>query len=959
MKRAGLLATAWATILLAAIPASASGAGRSQEPGDVAEVHLRVVDETGTPLPRARVILWPVSGQGDRVRNASSDSTGNVTLRAVPHDVYDIYVDVRGRPIATQIHRHVDGSQTDLGELTVPPGVRVRGKVVNPAGEPLAGVRVETPRYSDDTGESPDAWEQITVLTGSDGGFVLEGVPPGATWMGLRSDGQAGASHDLRLRLGLSDESRNFEMRPTVLRARGRLHVEFVDGGGFPVGPVRRSAESRADWLLRTVEQMAFFVMTSDRRWPSRSSHTVHRNASPGPPIEVGVPPGTARIYLGLKGYRLVRPRGLHAMPPENQWRMDDLAWWNEVEVQPGQEIVVRYEVEPLSQAELNEQVSTVTVLVRRQDSTGTLVAVPDAQVSFNGGPDGTTDVRGRVTIERVPRGPRKVWVWAEPWFRGEKSLDIENATEHLEIDLSIGADVTPVRLQGTVESKDGESLGGAELRLAASVGSPHYGSAETFIEDAGTFSLQADLAEGPYVATVSRDGRRVGRGRIWVGAESDQSVEIVVRSELPATTATGRVQGLLVGMTSKAAFAIRGRMRSPDSRYESTAVRKDGSFEFDALPAGEWVFETEGWDCIAVVVQKINVLPGVDTQMTMEVPRTRAARGRVRGGEAGHAVVASDSEGNCVGRATIAADGTFGPLPVPSGEIVLSVVVADGSMERSVHSVLVGEAVDPIEMTVEPAAVKVRIVDGETGAPLPDALVWLVQEQPPAPFTGWQTPVYRPDRHGEIELDAMSPGQWVVRTARSEVAFEIGPGEQREIIVAEPPGWIPGVEYRHGDVPHIRLAFVSGTGRRFDGAVGQTGPYALRLPAGDYEVVADSNYGYEQTLRLTVPGGPVQLPRHSPRGALRILVPETYLDKTDLRAELTLSATGEIFTAARSDVIVDRPHDVRARGLIEFEHVPAGEYQVVVRATDGREFRGTATVVAFTENDVVARSQR
>ncbi|MBK8979185.1 MAG: carboxypeptidase regulatory-like domain-containing protein [Planctomycetes bacterium] len=85
----------------------------------------------------------------------------------------DGHVDVRG-----EVADPTPGSRTDLGEIEIPRGVRLRARVTDPDGQPVAGATVEVeipaPRV-----EGPSNWFWIarSGTTATDGRLVLDGDP--------------------------------------------------------------------------------------------------------------------------------------------------------------------------------------------------------------------------------------------------------------------------------------------------------------------------------------------------------------------------------------------------------------------------------------------------------------------------------------------------------------------------------------------------------------------------------------------------------------------------------------------------------------------------------------------------------------------------------------------------------------------------------------------------------------
>ena len=163
---------------------------------------------------------FTISGPFRQREVASPD--GRFTLELEPRaSTVRIAFSVEGRPPLLRIFEPLDG-ENEVGDLVVGPGRTLRGRVLDPRGEPVSGARV--------VGEwgSPIAW------TGTDGGF--EGrVPDGA--FGLEVEHPRWIRHAGKV----DADQQQVEVR---LSAGGRIRVLAVDASGAPVRGARLTAIS-------------------------------------------------------------------------------------------------------------------------------------------------------------------------------------------------------------------------------------------------------------------------------------------------------------------------------------------------------------------------------------------------------------------------------------------------------------------------------------------------------------------------------------------------------------------------------------------------------------------------------------------------------------------------------------------------------------------------------------------
>ena len=161
-------------------------------------VMLRVSDETGTPMPGAVVTAWHGGDIGIRAlprrlrariarasAEAATDPEGHATLAGLAKGDLSLRVTLPGFvPLWKDLK--LEEADLDLGEVVLEPGLDLEGRVLDEAGQPVAGAHVSY-------GERPDALisgDETTATTNGNGGFVIPDLPrTGKLWLGARADG--------------------------------------------------------------------------------------------------------------------------------------------------------------------------------------------------------------------------------------------------------------------------------------------------------------------------------------------------------------------------------------------------------------------------------------------------------------------------------------------------------------------------------------------------------------------------------------------------------------------------------------------------------------------------------------------------------------------------------------------------------------------------------------------------
>jgi len=173
---------------------------------------------------------------------AQTNESGRFEIRGVPPGSYHLSARAEGYTASTISEISLADMEEKTGlVLTLEPGATILGTVRNEAGDPVAGIRVSTPRDPERLG---------TQMGESDaqGSFTIEGVPPGRTRLEIWTEGsqpQPGPEVEVSL---------HQENLVEIILTEGRQIVGFVR--------VARGMEIPAD------------LQALARRIPSRQSRT-------------------------------------------------------------------------------------------------------------------------------------------------------------------------------------------------------------------------------------------------------------------------------------------------------------------------------------------------------------------------------------------------------------------------------------------------------------------------------------------------------------------------------------------------------------------------------------------------------------------------------------------------------------------------------------------------------------
>lgn len=238
------------------------------------------------PLARVDVQLWQHSGtvtphRLTRVAETTTDRTGafTVSFAAPPAANQRFMLAAIGPTVPTRWHvpsmPRPARDDYDLGDLAVPSGGTIRGRLVDAQGAPVAAVRVAiagalnrtrlafAPR---DAGAEATPWHPPVQRTDADGVFVFEGLPPGKHRVLTDGRDHLATSQDAELGAGETLDV------GALLVKRGRVATgRVLDDAqqpiaGATVAPQARYGRVDGHLAVTTDERGAFHVRGMARR---------------------------------------------------------------------------------------------------------------------------------------------------------------------------------------------------------------------------------------------------------------------------------------------------------------------------------------------------------------------------------------------------------------------------------------------------------------------------------------------------------------------------------------------------------------------------------------------------------------------------------------------------------------------------------------------------------------------
>lgn len=869
-----------------------------------------VVDQAGQPVAGAQVVLRSAA-RGDmrmRVRNlrepeppieAATDAKGRFELRDLPPGNYELTARGAGYAPLTVPGLEVPqgGGSTDLGTVTLVPGVALEGYATDPQGQPVAGAEVRVIEASADRMSRflrmDEAEPPPAATSGQDGFFRVE-------------DRRAGETVDLDAsRPGYAPASAPGVRVPTeqpvrlVLQPSAAVEGRVVDPDGKPV-PGTRVVVDPADPMA--MGRMRVFSASRMRQAVADESGFFR--------VE-DVIPGAIEVRAIATGYTTAELKNLEVRPGQELRGV-------EVVLAPG--AVIEGRVFSPSGKPL------VGATVSLSESSG---------FTFRGG---ASDGDGRYRLDGIPPGTRIVQAEHEDYRRAVRELEVRLGENSLDLRLEGGVEVS-----GRVVDEGGVPVPSARVLLRE--GSNFWDQPGATSGADGSFTLSG-VADGTYRVLAEKEGfARSPEGiEVKVAGSSVGGVEVKLTS---GGAIVGQLSGLEFNELSEVQVSLRGR------GFQAGRVLPDGTYRIDHVGPGDHQVVATLPGSTRQADGHVTLEPGAsEARLDLEFGGGHTLSGRViRNGEPVRSLHISLSGAGSSGRfADTDHEGRFRFEGLDAGHYELQVYSFQSQSPHREELDLAGDRDVVIELRT--AAISGRVVDAEDRSPIAEAEVTLV---PPEETFGMQPLTTTSDSRGAFRLRDVSEGTWKVRAilkgyAPEEVDVQVDAGaplDGVELALHATEGVVLEVLLPSGRPPdEVNAVVLDAAGRVIVSesyTVGEEGRVRIASVApGTWELLLDADGSAPVAVSVTAPGnaGRVILPQP---GALSLKVPGLFEARVDAKVILT-GADGKPFRAPWGNQIM-KEFGIQG-GSRRFERLPPGTWTVTVAATDGRSWTGSATVV-------------
>jgi hypothetical protein len=276
-----------------------STAGGAEGPERSGGIVGRVVDLQGRPVPGAEVWGEALRKEAGRVR---ADAEGRFRLGPIGEDkAVDVWFEGEGLARERREGVHVFGGRDhDLGTLTLVPGTRVAGRVVDAGGRPIPGAKVAIEVYRRVLGHTIDSnqrrWE---VSSDAEGRFRTASLPPGEGQFGLASPGKVRTRLDRRIMPGAAElDLGDVEMEDEV-----PIRGVVVDQDGKPASRVEVMADYDYE-NTTTTDETGRFTLGGTGRGAKEVRLTSNDYFAPKP-FPIGPDRANLRLQV-IKAYEVV-----------------------------------------------------------------------------------------------------------------------------------------------------------------------------------------------------------------------------------------------------------------------------------------------------------------------------------------------------------------------------------------------------------------------------------------------------------------------------------------------------------------------------------------------------------------------------------------------------------------------------------------------------------------------------
>jgi len=524
---AGLVVTlllCWLPAIAQTSPAPAAKSGT---------ISGRVVNESGRPLPNARVVVRPLSLTSPQGSEAISDREGKFEVNGLQPMSYQISAYLQGY---APLLRDLDDPQSlvyrvgDSVTLMLTKGGVITGIVLNQAGEPVVGVNVRAQMLTS-AHRLPFLYQLGSAdLTDDRGVYRIYGLPKGTyvVWAG-------GGSPEFGMNVDPFDSdvptyapaSTRDTAQEIVVGAGAEsngINIQYRGGSGRAVSGSARGPEGN-----QPLPFAIFMVSTGGPAWQARSSQGPDERSF----IFNGVDDGDYSFTAVSQG-----PDGelMFSVPKQIKVRGADVSGI-ELIVQPLSSIAGRVLLEEAKTVACGDRQRPVFSETLISVRTGEIDAVPFSVGLF--GPTVNADEQGNVSLKNLRAGRYYFTTrhFAKDWYL--KSLSF----------ITAGKPVDAARHWTTL--KPGDRLNGLTITLAQGAaslrGQVALSEGQTLPEKLYVYLLPAEkeAADDPlrfYGATVAADGKvaldNIAPGRYLALAAPDESVSPLKKLRSPDETA-------------------------------------------------------------------------------------------------------------------------------------------------------------------------------------------------------------------------------------------------------------------------------------------------------------------------------------------------------------------------------------------------------------------------------------
>lgn len=873
----------------------------------------KIQDPEGRPVPGAEVILtasterkaWRRSFHRDLDRlnypsavAATTDRDGRFQLEHIPREAFDLWVNQAGfSPLMVRGQALSDPTgTTDLGTLTLEPGIVLDGTVVDAQGHPLAGATVAArPPNSFPLSGDPPAPD--STRTDAVGRFALRGLPP------------AEALEIFAWRPGYRREALP-RLEPPVhgplrltLHRLGRVRGTVEDERGSPVAGAT--------------------IRFSPRDRPMEPPQERPPSDARGGFLLDDVAPGSIAVSVEAEGYLPAEPLLLEV--PEGQELADV-----EARLRHGATIA-----------------GTVTDAAGKP-VVGAQVSLPGRDLPQAGWLTpprrASTDGDGHYLLRGVAEGPGSVVAERPGLARAARDLEVRPGLNSVDLQLGNG-----LILAGRVADEAGHPLGDAFLLLN---GAKFEGTAS--LAD-GTFRFTG-LPAGPYELGVEKPAYAETRQEVTLGDSSREDVQIVLKAA--GATIQGRILGL--DAAELARLRVSANPAALATAGSSGAVTTAGSYRIPGLAEGGWtVFAgLENGRSLQKVVTIPGGAHEVALDLDFRGDLTLSGKVLLAGQPAAQAWV--EVKSNAPGgdgrqlSATTNVEGRFRfeRLPAARYEVTARRDAAFGSTQETVELA----ADEDIELELPAAGLRGRTVDAGTDSPLAGTEVELRRvEAQPRPADWGDLATAQADGRGEFAFSGLTAGTYELiarksgyanATARVEIQGEdaaplrlaLSPAEGLVVDVRGPAALPPS---------EVRVALLDDAGQIVVHSrlmTGENGRVRIaNAPEGHFRLLLAAPGAATASLPVTVPSPPLDVAL-APAADLTVQVP-ALAEGNDTAVLTLLRPEGELFRSMSwSGVQQAWPLE---HGSARIDDLPAGTWQIRVNSSQGKSWQGTVTLSA------------